>query len=249
MSQFAVNGKTPIAVWCPSRDDAGNGTTTLNDLVGSNHGTLTNMDAATDWVADTGAGGIRALDFDGANDQVRAGSTGLPTGDFTVSLWFWHTATGSDQCLFTTRNILTSGSRNGIAIYLRDAGLGNVSSEFVRSGARVTAIRNFNSASAGWVHVVARRSGGTITTTVSGIGDATATGSSLAITHEVGATLGLWRDYSVGAFPVRIDDLRIFDAALDASDVSYLWHSGNGRGRLANTQSRRRRNARGGYGL
>lgn len=70
MSIYAVNGKEPIAAWIPSLDTAGNGTTTLTDLVGSNHGTLTNMDAATDWVADTGAGGVRALDFDGVNDHV-----------------------------------------------------------------------------------------------------------------------------------------------------------------------------------
>jgi hypothetical protein len=28
------------------------------------------MDAATDWVADTGAGGVRALDFDGVNEPT-----------------------------------------------------------------------------------------------------------------------------------------------------------------------------------
>ena len=45
--------------WCPSLDDAGNGTTTLTDLSGNgNHGTLTNMDPATDWVADTRMAGF-----------------------------------------------------------------------------------------------------------------------------------------------------------------------------------------------
>ena len=47
MTIYAVNGKEPVAAWIPSLDTAGNGTTTLTDLVGSNNGTLTNMDAAT----------------------------------------------------------------------------------------------------------------------------------------------------------------------------------------------------------
>ncbi len=67
---------------------------TLRDVSGNgNHGTLTNMDAASDWVA-TSKG--LALDFDGT-----AGSTdhvvtqtikhGVSNGDFTWSIWFYPT--------------------------------------------------------------------------------------------------------------------------------------------------------------
>jgi hypothetical protein len=71
MSKYAVNGKEPIAAWIPSLDSAGNGTTTLTDLVGSNNGTLANMDAATDWVLSDSK---YALDFDGTNDAVVIGT-------------------------------------------------------------------------------------------------------------------------------------------------------------------------------
>ena len=64
-----------LAWWCPSLDETGNGTTTLYDLVGSVNGTLTNMDASTDWVADTASGGVRCLDFDGTNDFIDYGAT------------------------------------------------------------------------------------------------------------------------------------------------------------------------------
>ena len=79
--------------WCPSLDTAGNGTTTLTDLSGNgNDGTLTNMDAATDWVADTDNGGVRALDFDGINDRIAAFSDGavnrvIEGSTWTVSFW------------------------------------------------------------------------------------------------------------------------------------------------------------------
>lgn len=80
-----------IGFWCASRDTAGNGTTTLNDLSGGgNNLALTNMDAATDWVVDTGSGGVRALDFDGSNDHCRNDSpaTQLPqNSDLSVGLW------------------------------------------------------------------------------------------------------------------------------------------------------------------
>jgi hypothetical protein len=53
-----------------------------------NHGTLTNMDAAGDWILSEGR---YSLDFDGSNDYVEAGAVGLPTGaaDRTITAWVW----------------------------------------------------------------------------------------------------------------------------------------------------------------
>lgn len=86
-----------VAWWCPSRDDtvlenevavSGNGTTTLTDLSGKgNHGTLTNMDPATDWVADTTSGGVRALDHDGVNDFIATPLTSVPADEHSISIW------------------------------------------------------------------------------------------------------------------------------------------------------------------
>ncbi len=70
---------------CPSLDEEGNGTTTATDLSGNNrNGTLTDMDAATDWVADTAEGGIRALDFDGS-DRVLLGD--VSASQWTFATW------------------------------------------------------------------------------------------------------------------------------------------------------------------
>lgn len=78
-----------VGWWCPSRDDRGNLTSVLYDLSRSGfYGTLTNMDAATDWVADTSNGGIRALDFDGVNDMVSFASYPSLTTIATQSFWF-----------------------------------------------------------------------------------------------------------------------------------------------------------------
>lgn len=71
-----------VGAWCPSLGPSGN---TLLDRSGyGNHGTLTNMDAGTDWV---GSRYGWALDFDGTNDYV--GFLPLaPALGFSFSAWF-----------------------------------------------------------------------------------------------------------------------------------------------------------------
>jgi hypothetical protein len=85
-----------------------------------NHGTLTNMDAATDWVID---GGRYALDFDGTNDQVVI----LPTrvfGSVSVSLWLLSRANTSGKRIFCDRQDGAGGfdifidASNNIGLYL-----------------------------------------------------------------------------------------------------------------------------------
>lgn len=70
-----------VGAWVPSLGVTGD---TLRDVSGrGSHGTLTNMDAATDW--QTSGGG--SLDFDGTNDYVLLPliSIKLP---FSLSVWF-----------------------------------------------------------------------------------------------------------------------------------------------------------------
>lgn len=64
---------------------------TWRDLCGRSHGTLTNMDPATDWVGPAGRpGGFGALDFDGTNDRT---SLTIPTTAnltaISISLWVY----------------------------------------------------------------------------------------------------------------------------------------------------------------
>lgn len=77
-----------VGAWSPCLNPRGG--TVLRDLSGrGNHGTLTNMDAATDWVM---SGGKTALDFDGLNDYVSFGSSVVNTlinGATAVMLSMW----------------------------------------------------------------------------------------------------------------------------------------------------------------
>ena len=75
--------KRLVGLWVPSLGPTG---LTLRDLSGfGNHGTLTNMDPAADWVT-TGQRGIPwALDFDGSNQSVYAPLAKAVTYPFTMS--------------------------------------------------------------------------------------------------------------------------------------------------------------------
>lgn len=71
-----------VGAWMPSLGVTGE---TLRDVSGNgNHGTLTNMDAATDWVA-TSKG--LALDFDGSNDYATIGNVLNISGGISISSW------------------------------------------------------------------------------------------------------------------------------------------------------------------
>ncbi len=249
MSQFAVNGKVPIAVWCPSRDDAGNGTATLNDLVGSNHGTLTNMDPATDWVADTGAGGIRALDFDGSNDYVVSSTSAFRflNTTFSVSAWLKFTSAANMMAVavdfgsFTPGWVIQSASGK-ILCAIKGAG-------GVLAGGRDTTA-TFNDGN--WHNVVAVFTTSTTTAanndvviyvdgSLASVGARLSTG--LYATPADNAWLGR-RQSGTPYYTGRSDDIRIFSTSVNSTDVSYLYNGGSGRGRLAGV--RRRVNINGG---
>ena len=241
----AVNGKMPTEVYCPSRDTAGNGTTTLTGLVAGNNGTLTNMDPATDWVSDTNAGGVRALDFDGTNDYVTVPHNSVlnpGTSAFSISAWVQPDNINQFGVMAQKRN--------------SDGGIGQVYSLAVAAngidataGKKIALTLLWNSISVGrsfrttddvadgnWHHIVAVWTGSAIKIYVDNVdmlltselsSGTIATGLSPSGPLRLGTNV-----VSGGAFfNGRQDDLRLFFShALDASDVSALYASGAGRG-------------------
>jgi hypothetical protein len=251
MSIYAVNGKVPVAAWIPSRDTAGNGTTTLTDLVGSNNGTLTNMDAATDWVNDISNGGIRALDFDGLNDFINLGNTtGLASTAFTVSFWMrWNGADANNN-----RGLIGkygSGNTRGWAIATANTDSVGIS-EINQPGTVVFYYQSnastFNSSQAigsvgttvnnnAWRHVVCTFNP-SIRTEIF-IDGTSARNTTLSVpssvaSHASSAEIARYASNAATCFLGRLDDLRVFNTALNSSDIAYLYNGGNGRGRIQN---------------
>jgi len=89
-----------IGAWMPSLGVTGD---TLRDVSGNrNHGTIDNIDPATDWV--TSEKGL-ALYFDGVNNRVTSTSQDFAfrTGDFSVEGWAYVTSHKAWRVLATTR--------------------------------------------------------------------------------------------------------------------------------------------------
>jgi len=80
-----------VGAWAPSL--GATGLTLRDESVYGNHGTLTNMDAANDWVV---SGGKGALDFDGVDDYADciAPQINSKTTNLSSSVWFVSNALG-----------------------------------------------------------------------------------------------------------------------------------------------------------
>lgn len=233
---YDVNNKSPVSVWIPSRDTAGNGTTTLTDLVGSNNGTLTNMDPATDWVVSDGK---TALDFDGTNDYVSVPSSttlNVPNA-ITVSAWFYaNTSPGDNQGIVAKWRTASpaDGRQYNIGLGPGRLPFGGISSSgtfeasnFITSPTAVSALV--------WNHVVlVFVPGVSIGLYVNGaLATSSATTATTLFQGTAPLTIGHQANLSISQlfFNGKIDDVRIFSQALSASDVSYLHKGGLGRGR------------------
>lgn len=227
MSVYAVNSKEPVSAYIPSLDTTGNGTATLTDLVGTQNGTLTNMDPATDWVADTGAGGVTALDFDGVNDHVVAPRT---ANIVSVSTWVSVNGTSGNRRIFSI-------NRNAFSIY---AGPGSQAQRIVYNNSDMSSGITLNGSGV-WNHVVASYDGTNVKCYHNGVlrstnavAAATLSTANVYISAiEFGSIIQLWDG--------RQDDFRAFSVALDQNDVDYLYNAGTGRGRVATAGECRRR--------
>ena len=233
----SVNGKTPTFCWCPSRDDSGNGTTTLNDLIGSRDGTLTNMAVpANNWVADTGAGGVRALEFDATNDFATLGSgIVLPSsGGLAISWWEKVSSTAGP---FHSRFRFYTGSQAFFVFRSTNASYATLS--FSRDGVatslRCSGAMSLASAAGSWVHFVISGTSGANSTTPAnwsvwenGVSKTIDSGGAFsgqtADVNQIG-----WDSLLSGA-GCRMDDIRVFGQSLNSSDAADLHASGSGRG-------------------
>lgn len=230
----SVNGKTPISAWVPSRDTAGNGTTTLTDLsTGGNNGTLTNMATpASNWVADTGAGGVRALEFDGTNDYVALGSSAALSIVGQLSISCWYKSAGS----YTQDQVLIGNcdSSGGFSNYILSVGYSFDRPEFWQNAAGPFATSSTGISDTNWHHIVAVRSGSSGAWNIKIYLDGTLVANANTSTNPTGGTrpttLGRFGTFNGYHLRGRGDDWRIWNQPLDATDVSALYASGAGRG-------------------
>jgi len=211
---FAASGPTllgsEVSIWCPSLDTAGNGTTTLTDLVSTRHISLVNM-SGSDWVADTNNGGVRALQFNGTNKRGTCTfSVGL--NDLTLSLWFFV----ASKTVF---------SRLMEVDYINSFWVGQNDANAVGGGAlcQNSPYGSFSNFTANqWNHVLVTRNAGTNRCFVNG-SNAGSSNHARPTTTTATGTLG------IGAIPngsngtaCKLDDIRIFSRVLSGAEITAL---------------------------
>jgi hypothetical protein len=212
--------QSAAGIWCPSVQ--GPGGLILRDLSeNSNDGTLTNMDPATDWVD-------RALDFDGGNDHVDAGTAFANfavTDSFSVSAWIYVRSIVSNSGIVTR---YASASESGWQMRLLSTG--KVRFGIVNHAGAYRLSDTAVLSTGKWYHVVGVRVGGGnsytyldgeySSTTVNG---GTPTAIQGTYNFRIADLLNVY-------FNGLIDDVRIYPHALKPQQIKRLYSGGQGRG-------------------
>lgn len=212
---------------CPSLDDSGNGTSTVTDLSGlAADGSLVNMDAATDWVADVTSGGVRCLETDGANDAIVVASNfpAVEAGVWGLSFWI---RMDQDNKAYVTIG-LSGSTYPHVAMKSAAGNLRISASGFDEGSCEIDA----GSSSVGtWVHYLVEMSAsgwkvyanGTLRTltSVSGVSTSTQLTHAFATVNQFGIG-GLITSTSTEHGACRWDDARFFDNARSAGERTDL---------------------------
>ena len=195
-----------VGAWSPCLGPTG---LTLRDWSGrANNGTLTGMDAGTDWAM---SGGRYALDFDGSNDHIPLSLT--YSAEVTCSLWVY------------SRNITNANGEYFFARWeavLLDFYVGAFSSGWIaRTGNGSTGQSSLLSTPAQlntWTHLCLTRTPSLLTLTVNGTTSVSTSsvgfqGSAVSNTFisRLSPSSGLYAD-------ALVDDIRVYSRAISSQE-------------------------------
>ena len=209
-----------VGAWCPAINPPG-GTVLYDWSPNKNHGTLTNMDPATDWVT---SGGYRALDFDGTNDRINCGtSASHEPNNITLVSWARTSKTGNtgNGCSLIDK-ARTVGSAYLLSIGNRGVG-GNLGrAAFEAYGGSWKIVESTASIADGAVHqVVATYDGSTAVIYTDGIGrNSSAWSISLPYTSNGALNLGRYAGNNDNYLQGQLFVARIYNRVWNARDVA-----------------------------
>ncbi len=188
--------------------EEGTGTQLLDKSGNNHHGTLTQMNATSDWVSSKNGLGL-ALDFDGSNDRVTlkgASSLGL-TGDFTVTAWVRLDNTNGD-------NTILGQDANGLHLTTRS------NKAYFGFWGNDTNGGSHTVSPSQWTHLTWRFDGGEQALFVNGEFD-NATGGHAALGDTSTVYLGRSKG-NQGWFDGRMDEVAIFDRVLTNDEIAEI---------------------------
>jgi hypothetical protein len=211
----------------------------LHDVGGRNNwSTLTNMDAATDWVVD---GGRDALDFDGSNDHVLSSLPVPFSGNPVVSLSAWvYVPTGAPSSVGVCGFGIAFSTLTSFGLWFGLRVSNSFSIEFAGNNtAQTTGTVPRNQ----WNLITATKRPGAINATTGLIFNGvpqTVTGSvNTPNISQTALTIGRYApDYNADYFQGKVAEVILHDRAITAAEALQMYQIGRG-GML--TPRRRRR--------
>jgi four helix bundle protein len=233
-----------VGYWTMDGTDTNWGTNTMTDRSGNgNTGTITNMSTTTSpTIGKIGQG----LSFDGGNDSVNISNESNfdfeRTNTFSVSAWVYRNTNSGPHTIVSKR--LNGGNfpgwyfsaRNGgnvLDVVFRDS-LGNsfttssVSDHFLpRAWDHVVFVYNGNSSNTG------------VRIYINGVDD-TSSGSgtvSVSILNDNNLIIGVDPPGASDYWPGKIDDVRIYNRALSATEIKQLYNAGAAKFNVSQTRT------------
>jgi len=192
---------------------------TVRDWSGyGRHGTMTLMDATNDWVIDRVG---HCLDFDGSDDRVAVAAIDNTSG-FSVGGWMKITGVLTSDQRAISSNAAAAGDWNHV-LWMDTGGSGDgwAFAVFGSGGNTAAGENTANAALNTWQHVFGTWDGNNVTVYVDGKLTATASGQTTIFSPT---------DFAIGEFTYngqnfqgRIDDVRYYNRALNASEIASLY--------------------------
>ena len=232
-----------VGCWSPSI--AGSGYL-LPDLSGrANHGTLTNMDAGTDWpgAAVQGVSG-RVLDFDGSNDYVaftQARNIRSLCGGSAATIAFWVHPRSTTRGAYIA-DWDSGGGNQSVRIEMSAFGgtAGRIGGN-VLSGSGTPIETSASPALNQWHHIAIAQTGSGHRLFWNGVLDATDQQGTNAVASTIRPAIGRGGEFALLYANAMIGELGLFNRALSSAEVLDIYRSGNGAiGRQLTGQTRRR---------
>ncbi len=202
--------------------DEGAGTKAYDSTLNGNNGTLTNFDFndTSNWTNGKVAG---ALKFDGSNDYVDLGnSTTLQPNEFTLAAWIKGVYSPSTEKFIISRSTSTA-AKDAHYIFYTYAGklrfhIGNGVTANSIDPASETLTDNQ------WYHVVAVLSSTTLRVYINGIQYGTTTTRTIDPNVSAKTIIGANVQGTVHFQNGYLDDVRIYNRALSADEIRYLYN-------------------------
>lgn len=161
-----------------------------------------------------------SLSFDGTNDYLSiSGSSDLSiSGDLTVSLWFKADSFTNFEYIFRLTGATSTGQDRMLGISSSKLSGNTYASGFGTLGNTILSTGT-------WYHAAVVYSGGSFILYLNGSADSSSISATMNTVTYTETTIG--KSYNSAHFDGLIDEVSVFDSALDASNIMAIYNGGS----------------------